>query len=131
MSESPPQRIGAIVDDNLMFVSRVELQLRLNGLKPKIFSLAVPTPEELAALAPALILVNLSTASAFDLVRQIKAAPGLAGIPVVAYAGHKETALLDAGKAAGADVTAANSKVAGNLRAVLEQVGLTPAGTHD
>jgi len=128
---SPP--VLAVVDDNLMFASRVEAQARRLGFQPRTYSLAAPSAEELAKLRPAVVLVNL-TADVWDareLIRRLKAEADTRGLPVAAYAGHKETARLAAGREAGADAAAPNSMVAGNLTAVLAELGVESPAANE
>ena len=122
MADLPP--VVAVVDDNLMFISRVELQLREHGFAAKVFSLAPPTAADLQRLAPAAVLVNVASRAwaPLELIRMLKAE--LPAAPVIAYAGHKETDLHTAAREAGADVTAANSMISGNLGAALRDAGV-------
>nr|CAA9273103.1 hypothetical protein AVDCRST_MAG63-3063 [uncultured Armatimonadetes bacterium] len=131
-SGEPASVLLLLVADDLMFPSRVR-----EGLKPLGHSLRVvgtePAARETAARErPAAILVNLN-ARRLDpvaLIRALKADAATRAIPVLAFAGHVETAKHDAARAAGADMTAANSSVSLHLPKLLARLlsGERPAG---
>lgn len=119
-----PDATIVVLDDNLLFSSSLATGLKRLGYEPLLLSDAREAVSRALAAKPCAILVNLSSLAwdAAALVRSLKAAPELAGVPVVGFAGHKEVDRIRAGRDAGCDHVAANSAVAGDLAGVLRHV---------
>lgn len=119
-TETPPRR-AALIDDNLLFTGQISAGLAKLGLAAEVIGSSAGAVERLAAAAPAVILVNLSSdrLRPLELVRAMKAEPRLAEVPVIGFTGHTEQARIQAAREAGCDRVAANSAVTGDLRAVL------------
>jgi DNA-binding response OmpR family regulator len=117
----PGAPCAVLLDDNLLFTANLEAGLRRLGYQPTTLP---PLPGSVllaVAAAPALILVNLGGAPSrrLELLRQLRAQPELAGVRILGYTGHTDTATLHAGREAGADQVVANSAVLGHLERVL------------
>ena len=71
-----------------------------------------------------MILVNLNTRriDPLALIRALKVDPTTSDVPLLAFAGHLETAKHDAARAAGADMVAANSSVSMHLPKLLNRL---------
>ena len=119
-TEAPPRR-AALIDDNLLFTSQISAGLAKLGLAAEVIGSPNGAVERLAAAAPVVILVNLSSdrLRPLELVRAVKAEPRLASVPVVGFTGHTEQARIQAAREAGCDHIAANSAVTGDLHRVL------------
>lgn len=125
-----PPSTAVIVDDNLMFAIVVEGALRREGYTVRTLTGGASTPGDIAALAPALVFVNLTSARypGPALVRDLRARPELAGTPIVGYAGHVERDFLQAGREAGADMVVPNSAVRAAMPEVLAKLKRRLAG---
>ncbi len=119
-----PRRV-LLVDENLMFTPRVEGQLRRLGFAVETIAPAAAGAARVRQSRPAFVLLNLAARGAdpLALARQWRADPELAGLKVLGYAGHKETALLHAAREAGVEQVLANSAVVEHLEAVLRGAG--------
>lgn len=114
-----------LVTDDLLFPSRIGEAARPLGWRVVTVS---GTPEGVVARvrsldpAPFVVLVNLNARriDADAVIRALKSDPATAAFPLVAFAGHVETAKHDAARAAGADAVLANSSVSMHLGKVLE-----------
>src|SRR5438876_314051 len=105
-----PQAI--LVDDNLMFTMNIEVTLRRLGYAVRTLPTPAGAAGVIAAGNPALVLVSLATLDpALQLIRALRADPSLAGLRILAYTGHVQTAALHAAKEAGADQALPNSAV--------------------
>ena len=124
-TESSPRRV-ALVDDNLMFAAGVQAALRRLGFEVRTLPGGNDTVAQVAAAAPEFVLISLSVGGrrGVDLVRQLRSAPGLPGLRILAYHNHTDTATFHAAKEAGADQVLANSAVANHLETVLRAAGL-------
>lgn len=115
--------------DDLMFPSRIREAVRPLGYTLSVAASEAALREKAAADSPAVILVNLNTRriDPFALIRALKADPTTSAVPLLAFAGHVETAKHDAARAAGADMVAANSSVSLHLPKLLDRL---LAGEH-
>jgi CheY-like chemotaxis protein len=117
-----------LLDDNLLSSSGLAAALKRLGYTVALLSDARDAPGRAAAANPRAILVNL-TSLAWDanaLVRDLKAEPRLAGVPVVGFAGHKEVERIAAAREAGCDHVVANSAISADPGAVLRHVLRNP-----
>ena len=121
MTPEARPRCAALIDDNLLFTSQISAGLAKLGLAAEVIGSPDGAVERLAAAAPAVILINLSSdrLRPLELVRAVKAEPRLTGVPVVGFTGHTEQARIQAAREAGCDHIAANSAVTGDLHRVL------------
>lgn len=119
--------------DDLLFTSRIE-----SAVRPLRYTLRVAaSPDKIREIAaadppPAAILISLS-ARRFDpnaLIRALKTDAATRAVPLLAFAGHVEKDKHDAARAAGADLTAANSSVAQHLPRLLARL-LARERPHD
>ena len=123
MSEETP-RTAVVADDNLMFTTMVEPQLKRLGYQPKTLGGGADLAERIAALEPALVLVNMTAGrfDAADLIRALRADPRTAATRIIGYAGHVEQDRFQAGDEAGADLVVPNSAVRASLAEVLAKL---------
>ena len=131
MQDEPKRESGAaaapavlLAADDLMFPSRIREALRPTVYRLRVAASAAAVREQAGAEPPAAILVNMS-ARRFDpgsLIRDLKSDPVTSGVPVLAFAGHVETAKHDAARVAGADMVAANSSVSLHLPKLLARL---------
>src|SRR5207302_10706522 len=100
-TEAPPRR-AALIDDNLLFTSQISAGLAKLGLAAEVIGSPNGAVERLAAAAPVVILVNLSSdrLRPLALVRGVKAEPRLASVPGVGVIGHTAQARIQAARAA-------------------------------
>ena len=119
------EAILLLAADDLLFTSRVE-----SAVRPLPYTLrTAASPDKIREIAaadppPAAILVSLS-ARRFDpnaLIRDLKSDAATRDIPLLAFAGHVEKDKHTAARAAGADVTAANSSVSQHLPRLLARL---------
>ena len=131
IGQPPPAAV--IVDDNLMFAIVVEGALRREGYAVRTLPGGASMADDIAALAPALVFVNLTSAryAGPALVRDLRARPELAGTPIVGYAGHVERDFLQAGRDAGADMVVPNSAVRAAMPEVLAKLKRRLAGAAE
>lgn len=124
---------AVLVDDNLMFSMMVEGSLRRCGYQVKTLSGAPDTADRIEALAPALVVVNLTSTRSGgpELIRTLRARSGLSRVPIVGYAGHVERQYFVAGKDAGADMVVPNSALKNALPEVLAKLKRKLAGADD
>jgi hypothetical protein len=101
------------VVEDLMFRPRVTSQLKAAGIGESRLQPGAPVADQIPPGARAVGVVDLAARSG----EPLKAAQAMlaAGIPVVGYCGHTETALRAAAKAAGVTVVASNGEVHGGL----------------
>jgi len=113
-----------LLDDNLLSSSGLMTALKRAGYRVVLLYEARDAPARASAAAPRAILVNLASLAwnATALVRNLKAEPGLAGVPIVGFAGHKEVERIAAAREAGCDHVAANSAIAADPAAVLRRL---------
>jgi CheY-like chemotaxis protein len=121
MTTKATPRRAALIDDNLLFTSQISAGLAKLGLAAEVISRPDGAVERIAAAAPVVILVNLSSdrLRPLELVRAIKAEPRLERVPLVGFTGHTEQERITAARKAGCDHVAANSAVTGDLGSVL------------
>ncbi len=114
-----------LIADDLLFPSRIR-----EAVKPLDLELRVVATEAAARAVfvlsppPRAILVNLN-ARRLDpvaLIGALKADPATAGVPLLAFAGHVETAKHEDARAAGADLVATNSSVSLHLGKLLDRL---------
>jgi CheY-like chemotaxis protein len=122
MADAPPRAV--VVDDNLMFAMMVEPVLKRLGYHATTLPGNPTTAEEVAALAPEVVFVNLTSSrySGADLVRDLRSRPALAKTGIVGYAGHVERHFFQAGRDAGADLVVPNSAIRAAIPQVLEKL---------
>ena len=124
---------AVIVDDNLMFAMMIEPQLRRLDYHVRTVSTAPAALDALASPTPDLLIVNMTSSrfSAAELIREVRARPELAKVPIVGYAGHVEREHFETGREAGADLVVPNSAVRASLPQVLEKLKRRLAGEPD
>jgi CheY-like chemotaxis protein len=109
-----------VVDTDLFFVTRIVETLRHAGYEARAVRDLVALTQALEDGQTGAVLVNLA-ARGVDWNSAITAAHA-AGIPIVAYGPHVDMALHEAARQAGADRVIANSKLAGDLSAIMARV---------
>ena len=111
----------AVVDD-LFFVGKLEATAKQTGVSLRTLRAVDFRLESLRTEKPALVLFDLNTtsASAVELIRQLKADPELAGIPVVGFFSHVQAELQRAAREAGCDEVMPRSKFAAGLAQLLQ-----------
>ena len=123
MPDHPPTLLLAA--DDLLFSSRLGEAARPLGYPLRVApSLDTVRETARAEPPPVAILVSLN-ARRFDanaLIRDLKSDAATRGIPILAFAGHVETAKHVAAREAGADMTAANSSVSLHLPKLLTRL---------
>jgi CheY-like chemotaxis protein len=112
MSETTaPSAVGYLLCDDLMWISRVTGIARDLGLKV----VAARKPEQLEKLvrqqAPVCVFLDLSTASAAEIVPRVKEWGGQ-DARFVAFGSHVDVAVLAAARAAGCDPVLPRSQMA-------------------
>ncbi|MGQ0571701.1 MAG: response regulator [Armatimonadota bacterium] len=113
-----------VVDDNLLFRTRLLSQLRAAGWKATAVGLGPEALTRARQHRPDTIVVNLAAVSADAtlFVRELKAAPDLAPIPILGFCGHRETGRREAAIAAGCDRVVSNSSVSVELPTLVRAV---------
>lgn len=124
MSEPHPQPLAVLLEDNLMFGMMIEPTLRRLGYQVRTLAGGPGTAEKVAALAPAILFVNLASSrcDGSALVRDLRSQDSLATAPIIGYAGHVERHHFQAGREAGATLVVPNSAMRKALPAVLEKL---------
>src|SRR5687767_5558707 len=119
-----PQPLAVLLEDNLMFAMSVEPALKRLGYQVRTLAPGPDAAAKTAAAAPELIFLNLTTTrcSGPDLIRELRAQPGLEATAIIGYAGHVESEYLHAGLEAGADLVVPNSALRAALPEVLEKL---------
>ena len=114
--------IIAIVDD-LFFVGKIEATAKLAGVPLRILRAADFQLDKVRAEPPALLIFDLNTSSAspVELIRQLKADPQLAAVPVVGFFSHVQVELQRAAVAAGCDEVMPRSKFTAGLAQLLQR----------
>ncbi len=129
---APPTRpLLLLIADDLLFPSRIREAVKPLGLDLRVVATEAAARAVFASALPLprAVLVNLN-ARRLDpaaLIRALKADPATASVPLLAFAGHVETAKHEAARAAGADMVAANSSVSLHLGKLLDRLW---AGEH-
>jgi CheY-like chemotaxis protein len=115
-------RILALVDD-LFFAAKISNTACHCGVKVQVLSSLESFKHEIEIGQPALVILDLNgTASRpFEAVRSLKSTPALAGIPVVAFYSHVQTALKEQARQAGCDRILPRSVFSKNLASILTE----------
>ncbi|HUH14111.1 MAG TPA: response regulator [Longimicrobiales bacterium] len=100
----------AFVGD-LIFASRVRGAAQAVGVAAEVLQSPDKVLERARSRRPPLILVDVEArgGAGVELVRRLKEEPATADVPVVAFASHRNTAAIEAARAAGADRVLARS----------------------
>ena len=122
-----------LVEDNLMFAASIEPALRRLGYEVRTIAGGPTAVEQIAGAVPGLVFVNLASSrtAGAELVRELRARPELAEVPVVGYAGHVERELFRAGRDAGAAMVVPNSAMRSSLPEVLAKLQRRLAGAAE
>jgi len=114
----------AVIDD-LFFVGKLSGTAKQLGVTLQITTAAQFSLDALRREKPALAIfdLNATTASAVDLIRQLKADPELAAIPVVGFFSHVQVELMRAAEEAGCDEVMPRSKFTATLPELLRRFG--------
>ncbi|HWN83088.1 MAG TPA: hypothetical protein VNM87_13400 [Candidatus Udaeobacter sp.] len=128
MSESaiPANEEALLVVGDIFFSSKLRDTLKHLGMGAKSARTDAEVAAVLEAAKPRLVIVDLTikTLDAPGLIGRLKAEDRTRNVPVVAFAGHVFTEALGAGAAAGADRVVTNGQIAGNLPAIVADLGL-------
>jgi hypothetical protein len=100
-----------ILEANLLWSTKVARMLAASGIETEVRS-AVPSESD-AMIA----IINLGERTPVE-IESLKQM----GMKILAHAGHKETELLDLGKATGCDRIATNSAIAHKLPQILQEM---------
>src|SRR5678815_5257581 len=116
--------IVAIVDD-LMFGSKIRATAERLGRPVTFVRSAADALATIRAQQPALVIVDLDRASLdpINTIRAIKAEPDLAGIRIVGFVSHVQTAAIDAARHAGTDTVLARSAFVATLPGLIASTG--------
>lgn len=130
MSDTQPQPLAILVEDNLMFAMMIEPTLRRLGYQVRTIAGGPQTSEQVAVLSPALLFVNLASSRCDGpaLVRALRGTASLETTPIIGYAGHVERQHFQAGREAGATLVVPNSAMRKALPEVLEKLQRRLAG---
>jgi len=114
--------VVAVVDD-LFFVGKLEATAKQAGVPLRILRAADFQLEALRAEQPSLLILDLNTtsASAVELIRQLKADPQLVAVPVIGFFSHVQVELQRAAVAAGCDEVMPRSKFTAGLAQLLQR----------
>jgi len=106
----------AVIDD-LFFVGKLSGTAKQVGATLQTTSAASFSLDAARREKPALIIfdLNATTANTLDLIRQLKADPELAAIPVVGFFSHVQVELMRAAQEAGCDEVMPRSKFTATL----------------
>ena len=112
----------AIIDD-LFFVGKLSGTAKQVGATLQTTTAANFSLDALRREKPALVIfdVNATTTNAVDLIRQLKAEPALASIPVVGFFSHVQVELMRAAQDAGCDDVMPRSKFTAVLHDLLRR----------
>jgi len=118
----------AVVDD-LFFVGKLQATARQVGAALSIVRAADFSLDALRSQPPALVIfdLNTSSASAVELIRQVKADGELKQLPVVGFFSHVQVELQRAAQAAGCEQVLPRSKFTATLSDLLRQFGKAAA----
>jgi CheY-like chemotaxis protein len=107
-----------------MLRTRLEEGLKLGGLPLRAAAGPVRLREAIAEGPVACVIVDLEVAGVDGpaLVAELTGDPSLAGVPVLAFAGHTEAELLDRARAAGADRVVARGQAVLHPARLVEEV---------
>jgi CheY-like chemotaxis protein len=114
----------AVVDD-LFFVGKLQETARQVGAPLTIVRAADFSLQALRSLPPALVIFDLNTtsASAVELIRQLRADDDLAQVPVVGFFSHVQVELQRAAQEAGCAQVLPRSKFTAQLPDLLRRFG--------
>lgn len=117
---------------DLFFSSKVDAALTAAGgadvAAPARASRSTPLLEQVRALAPARLIVELAIPEAVETIRAIKSDKDLAATQVVGYCRHTEIERIRAAKAAGCDRVLTQGELAELLPALLDGSSELPKG---
>jgi CheY-like chemotaxis protein len=113
-----------LLSDDLLFPSRVREALRGGPYSLRTVGTLAALNAALTPSLPMAILVNLAARryDPLEALQQLKTGGATRAVPILAFAGHIETAKHEAARAAGADLVAANSSVSLHLPALLKRL---------
>lgn len=127
MSElANPTPEALLVVGDVFFSAQLRDTLKRLGMGAKSARTEAEVASVIAAGRPRLVIVDLTIKSlaAPELVARLKADEATRSVPVIAFAGHVFTEALGAAAAAGADRVVTNGQIAGNLPAIIADLGL-------
>jgi len=113
-----------LVGDNLLLLSRAQNQLQQMNYRVHTERDPAGMPAAVRDHPPLLVILDLACrrGNPCAALAQLKADEKLRHIPVLAFAGHTDTALLESARAAGADVVTSNGAIAQHLPQLIERV---------
>jgi hypothetical protein len=118
MSRDEPSDLHVLIfEDNLMWAPRLKKSAASFGHRAEVLA---KIPNEIPDGDIAIVNLSSKTLPAADLVPKLR----LAGIKVLAHAGHKEKELLALGQDLGCDRLATNSEITHNLEKILAELRL-------
>jgi CheY-like chemotaxis protein len=127
MSESSiPAPEALLVVGDVFFSASLRDNLKRLGMGAKSARTEPEVASVLSAGLPRLVIVDLTikTLAAPALVARLKADDATRSVPIIAFAGHVFTEALGAAAEAGADRVVTNGQIAGNLPAIIADLGL-------
>ncbi len=112
----------AVIDD-LFFIGKLAGTAKQVGTTLQTTTAAQFSLDALRREKPALVIfdLNATSASAVDLIRQLKADPELTAIPVVGFFSHVQVELMRAAEQAGCDEVMPRSKFTATLPDLLRR----------
>ncbi len=114
--------ILAVVED-LIFLSKIQETAKVLGIPVEAASVAAASPLVREGSARALVIdLNHRSGGAVELIRQLKADPATARVPVVGFLSHVEAKLAAAARAAGCDMVLARSAFVKQLPELLRRL---------
>jgi hypothetical protein len=116
-----------VLEDDLLFSSRVEAGLRANAYQPRFVTRVDELGEALKA-APVLVLANIGSRTVpwTRLVELIKDRRPVPNPPVVGYGPHVDLEQRERAVGAGCDAVVGRSAIAGNLGSLLDRYAWKP-----
>ena len=126
MSDASPMPEALLVVGDVFFSAKLRDTLKHLGMGAKSARTEAEVATVLGAGLPRLVIVDLTIKSlaAPALVAQLKADEATRSVPIIAFAGHVFAEALGAAAAAGADRVVTNGQIAGNLPAIIADLGL-------
>ncbi len=120
-----------VFEDDLFFSVRIDEGLRRAGYEVRLVRDEQRFREELAEGRPDLFVVHTSVRSVDweRLLREARANPETAGVPVLAFGSHMDLEQRRRALAAGADQVVANSKFVGDMAGLVGKL-VKPAQTR-
>lgn len=114
-------RILAVVDD-LFFLTKIQQTAQLLGVPvEQVDPQRLPERAAQSPVRAVIVDLNHRSGSAVEVLRRIKADPGMSQIPVLGFLSHVQTDLAAAARAAGCDVLLARSAFAKQLPELLRK----------